>query len=367
MIVSSNFALVWLLIAQAAPAATETRSPSATYPPPAEVKAAFLKMLDRPRVPLDVKVEATDRGNDGLVSEQLSFATEKKADGAIERVPTLVVRPVGEGRRPAVIVLHGTGGDKAKMREWLVALAKRGIIGVAIDARYHGDRSGGAKGAEAYNEAITRAWRAKPGEPQEHPFYYDTSWDLWRTLDYLASRDDVDPRRIGMLGTSMGGIETWLAGAVDDRVAVAVPAIGVQSFRWSLENGQWQGRAKTIAAAHQAAARDLGEPEINERVCRTLWEKVVPGILGPFDCPSMLRLFAGRPLLILNGDRDPNCPIGGARLAIASAKTAYEKAEASDRLKVLVAEGVGHTVTPEQRREALDWLEHWLAPDPARR
>ncbi len=366
MFASSSSMLVWLLIAQAAPAATEARSPSvAAYPPPAEVKADFLKLLDRPRVPLDVKVESTERGKDGLVSELLSFATEKKADGSIERVPTLVVRPVGEGRRPAVIVLHGTGGDKAKMRDWLTALAKRGLIGVAIDARYHGDRSGGAAGAEAYNQAIARAWRAKPGEPQEHPFYYDTCWDLWRTLDYLASRDDVDPRRIGMLGVSMGGIETWLAAAVDDRVAVAVPAIGVQSFRWSLENGQWQGRARTIGAAHQAAARDLGQPEVNERVCRALWDKVIPGILGPFDCPSMLRLFAGRPLLILNGDRDPNCPIGGARVAIASAKAAYQKAESSDRLKVLVAEGVGHTVTPEQRREALDWLERWLDPETA--
>jgi fermentation-respiration switch protein FrsA (DUF1100 family) len=76
----------------------------------------------------------------------------------------------------------------------------------------------------------------------------------------------------------------------------------------------------------------------------------------------MLRLFAGRPLLILNGDRDPNCPIGGARLAIASAEAAYQKANASDRLKVLVAEGIGHAVTPDQRREALNWLERWLKP-----
>ena len=58
-----------------------------------------------------------------------------------------------------------------------------------------------------------------------------------------------------MIGISMGGIETWLAAAVDDRVKVAVPAISVQSFRWSLENEEWQGRANTIKAAHEAAAR----------------------------------------------------------------------------------------------------------------
>ena len=41
----------------------------------------------------------------------------------------------------------------------------------------------------------------------------------------------------------------------------------------------------------------------------------VPGITDQFDCPSMMRLMAGRPLLILNGDQDPNCPIEGARCA----------------------------------------------------
>ena len=317
-------ALVYLVVAQVAPAATETRVPTDLKSPP-QVKAAFLQLLDRPRVVLDVlnDLPETD-AKTGIVTERLSFASEKKADGTVERVPVIVVRPAsdagGSKRRPAVIALHGTGGNKDGMRPWLVALANRGIIGVAIDARYHGDRSGGSKGSAAYVEAITRAWKAKPGEPQEHPFYYDTCWDLWRTLDYLETRADIDPKHIGMLGTSMGGIETWLAAAVDDRVAVAVPAIGVQSFSWSLANNAWQGRANTIKGAHDAAAKDMGEERVNARVCKTLWDKVIPGILGPFDCPSMLRLFAGRPLLILNGEKDLNCPVGGARVAIASAE-----------------------------------------------
>jgi dienelactone hydrolase len=353
-------ALALLFVTQTTP--VETARPST----PSEVKAAFHQLLDRPKVALDV-LEVSNQAADGLTTERLDFATEKKADGSIERVPLLLIRPEATEqengrRRPAVIVLHGTGGSKDGMRAWLVELARRGIIGVAIDARYHGGRSGGAEKAAAYNEAITRAWRAKPGEPQEHPFYYDTCWDLWRTVDYLVSRRDVDPDRIGMLGTSMGGIETWLAAAVDARVAVAVPAIGVQSFRWSLEHEKWQGRARTIAATHQAAAADLGESEVNAKVCQALWSKVIPGILGPFDCPSMLRLFAGRPLLILNGELDPNCPLGGAEVAFAAARDAFRDAGVSDRLEINVAKGVGHTVTPEQRRAALDWFVRWLKP-----
>jgi dienelactone hydrolase len=345
-----------------APAAAADDKPPA-YPPPAEVRAAFKKLLDRPAVPLDVKTLARRADKAGFV-EEVTFVSEKQPDGKEERVPVLLVVPEhAKGKRlPAAIVLHGTGGSKEGVRSWLDELAGRGVIGVAIDARYHGARVPGVKGSAAYNEAIARAWRTKPGEPQEHPFYFDTCYDLWRTVDYLRSRDDVDPERIGMGGISMGGIETWLAASADERVKVLVPMIGVQSFRWSLDNDKWQARANTIKAAHEAAAKDLGEPAVNAKVCRALWDKVIPGMLDRFDGPSMLRLAAPRPLLILNGEMDPNCPVEGAKLAVAAAEKAYREAGAADRLKVIIAPGVRHQVTAEMRKEAVEWFVKWLAP-----
>ena len=163
-----------------------------------------------------------------------------------------------------------------------------------------------------------------------------------------------------MMGISMGGIETWLAASVDDRIAVAAPLIGVQCFRWSLDNEQWQGRANTIKGAHEVAARDLGEQMVNGKVCRALWSKVIPGILDEFDCPNMLPLFAGRPLLIANGDKDGNCPIEGAKLAFHSVELAFKNANAGDKLKIIVGKGVGHAVTPEAKKETLDWCVKWL-------
>jgi dienelactone hydrolase len=276
-------------------------------------------------------------------------------------VPILIVRPDDDSlRRPLVIVLHGTGGSKEQQRDWLARLARRGMIGLAIDARYHGERSGGAHAADAYVAAITAAWKTKPGEPQEHPFYFDTVWDLWRLLDYVVERPDVDPQRIAMIGFSMGGIQTWLAASVDERVRVAVPAISVQSFRWSLEHERWQGRAGTIMATHRAAAVDLGEPDVNQKVCRVLWSKIIPGILDEFDCPSMLRLFVSRPLLIVSGELDPNCPLPGAQIAFAAAEQAYREAGASDRLQIDVGAGVGHQVTGPQEKVILNWLDRWL-------
>lgn len=331
-----------------------------TYPNVEEVRKAFRGLLDRPAVPQNVRMQTTQTSG-RLTTERLSFASEKSATGMEERVPVLVVRPEKiEKKLPVVIVLHGTGGTKEGELGWLKNLAQHGFIGVAIDARYHGERAGGAKGAEAYVEAIYRAWKTKPGEPQPHPFYFDTCWDLWKTVDYLQTREDVDRDRIGMIGFSMGGIQTWLAATVDERVKVLVSAIAVQSFRWSLENEQWQGRANTIRLAHDRAATDLGEPMVNQKVCRALWNKVIPGILDQFDCPSMLRLAAGRPMLILNGELDPNCPIPGARIAIRVAQKAYQEAGTPEKLRVMIAPGVKHQVTEEQHKAALEWFEKWL-------
>lgn len=331
--------------------------------PSKKAQAAFLKQLDRPKVPADVQYRDQKGSGSGPTVAQWSFVSEKKADGNAERVPVLEVAPVAKGRLPVMIVLHGTGGSKESARDWLDAFAKEGVIGIAIDARYHGARANAGKGSTAYVAAITKAWK-DPAGMMEHPFYYDTVWDLWRLIDVLEKRDDIDPKRIGMMGISMGGIQTWLAASVDERVAVAAPLIGVQSFKWSLDNDKWQGRAKTIQAAHDAAAKDLGEPQVNRKVCEALWSKVIPGILGDFDCPNLLPLFAQgssvRPLFICNGDMDPNCPVEGARIAIKAVEEAFAKAGAKDKLAVRVNAGVAHKVTDEDRKECIAFCVKWL-------
>jgi dienelactone hydrolase len=332
--------------------------------PPEKAKAALLKLLDRPKVPADVSEDAKPVEKDKLVYSRWSFASEKKADGAVERVPVLMVSPAGAKMKlPVMIVLHGTGGSAEGVQSWLEDFAKRGVIGLAIDARYHGTRANAGKGSTAYVAAVTKAWQTPAGTPMEHPFYYDTVWDLWRLVDVLEKHEMVDPKHIGMLGISMGGIQTWLAASVDERVTVAAPLIGVQSFRWSLENDKWQGRANTIRAAHEAAAKDLGETAVNKKVCRKLWSKVIPGILDDFDCPNLLPLFASNPtraLFIASGDMDANCPVEGARIAIKAAEDAFAKAGAKDRLVVRVNAGVAHKVTDEDRKEAIAFCVKWL-------
>src|SRR5687768_5504526 len=208
-------------------------------------REAFLKGLDRPRVPLDASVRLRPETGDYTI-EEISFASE-----AGQRVPTLLIKRRGAApRQPAVIVLHGTGGSKEGMTARLRELAAKGFVGIAIDGRYHGARAAASPdGLPPYQAAILRAYRTG----RERPFLFDTVWDVMRLVDYLETREDVDPRRIGLTGISKGGMETYLAAAVDPRIAAAVPLIGVQSFRWALDHGAWDSRAWSLREAVVAA------------------------------------------------------------------------------------------------------------------
>lgn len=310
-------------------------------------------MIDRPRVPLAAEQKKLSDAN-GLEQWHFIYAAD-----SMQRVPGLLVKANhSTGKRPVVISLHGTGGNKESQIELLQQLAHRGFIGIAIDGRYHGERIKAGKGSAAYNEAMLRTYRTG----KELPFLYDTVWDVLRLLDYLETRDDVDAKRIGLIGFSKGGMETYLAAAVDARIAVAVPFIGVQSFRWALEHNSWQSRVETFQAAINQAAKDEGKSEVNAEFVRHFYHRVMPGIADRFDGPQMVPLIAPRPLLVINGDSDPRTPMLGLMECVDNAKAAYARAKAADKFKFTLQPKTGHAVTPEARQEAIAWLEQWLKP-----
>ncbi|MHC4332136.1 MAG: alpha/beta hydrolase family protein, partial [Planctomycetota bacterium] len=62
------------------------------------------------------------------------------------------------------------------------------------------------------------------------------AWDGMRALDYLLSRDEVDPKHIGVTGNSGGGtMTTWLCG-VEPRWTMGAPSCFVTTFRRNMEN-----------------------------------------------------------------------------------------------------------------------------------
>jgi dienelactone hydrolase len=181
-------------------------------------------------------------------------------------------------------------------------------------------------------------------------------------VDYLQTRDDVDPARIGLIGISKGGIETYLAAAADQRIAAAVPCIGVESFRWALDNNDWQGRIGTVQNAFDTIAKENDVTRPEAAFVKKFYDRVVPGIYSEFDGPEMLTLIAPRPLLVINSDSDNHTPLPGVLECASAAQKVYRADKAEDHFAVIIQKNTGHQVKPESEAAAIEWFVKWLKP-----
>ncbi|NQT40598.1 MAG: prolyl oligopeptidase family serine peptidase [Planctomycetes bacterium] len=113
----------------------------------------------------------------------------------------------GDAQRGAVVCLHILNGNFELVRITCSKLASRGIPAVMIVLPYYGPRSlpGGHDKLAADPQLFTAALDQAIA-------------DVRRTLDLLASREEVDAEKLGLCGISMGGILAGTAAAVDARV-----------------------------------------------------------------------------------------------------------------------------------------------------
>ncbi|CAI5496918.1 unnamed protein product [Closterium sp. Naga37s-1] len=261
----------------------------------------------------------------------------------------------GHGRRAAVILLHSTGKSKEALLGRQKELACLNLIAITCDLRYHGAR---ASSPAAYSDALVRAWRTG----QEMPFVFDPVWDVLRLLDYLTAvhSDTIDPSRIAITGVSLGGMVAWLAATADPRIAAAAPMIGVQCFHWAVDNNCFHDRVASIPHAFNAAAEDMGKTHVDAEVVTAVWNRITPGLLQHFGPYNSLPAICPRPLLILNGESDPRCPVEGLRRALQRAEEAYSRAGVANHFEFHVEKGVGHEVTEAMWRKAVAWMQTHL-------
>lgn len=287
------------------------------------------------------------------------------------------LKPIGaSGRLPAVLALHDHGGNKyfgarkiAQLSDdlhpvmkkhrhyygglsWANELAKRGYAVLVHDAFAFGSRRlrlgdlprvvrkdlhevtpEDEKEIEAYNKFA--------GEHEslmaKSLFCAGTTWpgvflgEDQRALDYLASRDDVDPARIGCAGLSGGGLRTVYLAGMDDRIACAC-CVGMMTT--------WRDYLLHKAYTHT-------------------WMIYIPGLPPDLDYCEILGLHAPRPTLVLNDREDDLFTVPEMERADRILKATFAKAGAADRYRCSFHPGP-HKFDKPMQDEAFAWFDRWL-------
>jgi dienelactone hydrolase len=297
-----------------------------------EVRARILSLiggLPDYRGPLNARVTKTTK-REGFAIDHVLF--ESLPD---YYVTANLYRPERAGRHPAILMSMGHWDSGKAAGQLLSAnLARKGFVVLAYDPVGQGERQ------QAYDKRIGRSLI---GGPTEQHFSNGAAailmgqsvaryfiHDGMRAIDYLVTRPEVDPERIGATGCSGGGTQTTYIAALDARVKVAAVACYMNSFQ-------------TLFAG------SIGDSE-----------QSVPGFLAAgLDQTDYVELFAPKPWLIASTEGDFFTP-AGARQVFEEAQRWYKVYGAEERIKWVVGPG-GHG-TPLAVREAIyDWMIRWLA------
>ncbi len=192
------------------------------------------------------------------------------------------------------------GGDG----DFAIGCMKRGIAALCIEQRSFGlrrEQTQVKRSQHPCHDAVGRALligRTLTGE---------RVYDVDRGIDYLLSRNDVDPNGIGVLGHSGGGTTAMYAMSVLDRIKMGIVA------------GCFTRYADSIAS-------------ISHCPCN-----VIPDIMLYLDAADILGVAAPRPLVIQNGEKDEIFPIDSARKHFPQLQKIYQAAGAGSKVKLAIS------------------------------
>jgi cephalosporin-C deacetylase-like acetyl esterase len=264
-------------------------------------------------LPLEATRDRLSQTDDATLYKVTYRSTNSQKVPALLFVPRQAKTPM-----PVVVLQHGLGGKKEDMLTDVMkaALVKLGYAGFAIDAALHGER-------KAAGQAVSTAFFSADKAP-----IYQTVADLRRAVDYLESVPEVDAKRIGFYGVSMGGILGALVTGLDTRFRAPVLVVAGGDYGTILENSD---------ALKQATAGTLLTPEL------------VRQILADVDPINFVAHISPRPVLMENGKTDTVIP--------AAAAEALHKA-ARDPKTVRWYPG-GHDIytDPNAIKDAVDFLQ----------
>jgi dienelactone hydrolase len=125
-------------------------------------------------------------------------------------------RPRGPGPFPGVIVLDITAGDQSVSRIIATHLAEHGIAGLFVQMAYYGPR----------RPAGSKLRLLSPDVHQSLEAVRQTVLDLRRAAAWMASRPELDGKRLGILGTSLGSFLGSLTAEMEPRLGRVAILLG---------------------------------------------------------------------------------------------------------------------------------------------
>ena len=313
-------------------------------------------------------VEKVDCGE--YVREKVYFNTTPDI-----RVPAFVLIPKNAPKpAPAIVALHDHGGfylwgkEKivdletvhpvlAKFKETYYGgksiasdLARQGYVVIVIDMFYWGERrllldddapdwrerpaTITAERIRAFNQRASQNEQLLGRTIFAAGFTWSgvMYWDDVRTVDYLVTRPEVDKKRIGCVGLSVGGLRTCHLAALDDRIKAAVAVGWMTSFPTQLR---------------KQVRNSIG------------FTKIVPGLYQYLDYPDVTSLAMPAAFLVINGSKDTLFAQDGVRASFDKLNACYKKAGIPDKCRTRMYD-TPHEFNSEMQAEAWEWLKKWL-------
>jgi dienelactone hydrolase len=237
-----------------------------------------------------------------------------------------------EGRLPAILYVCGHAGVKKdgisygnkafyqRHGEWF---ARNGYVCLVIDSLQLGEIEGIHHGTYRYGMWwwLNRGYTPAGVE----------AWNCVRALDYLQSRPEVDPERLGVTGRSGGGAYSWWIAAIDDRIKAAVPVAGITDLQNHVVDGCVEGHCDCM-------------------FCVNTYR---------WDYPIVAALVAPRPLLIGNTDSDSIFPLDGVIRTFEKVRKIYRLYGAAENVAVAITWGP-HQDMQELQVPAMRWFNQHL-------
>jgi len=292
----------------------------------------YLYMLGLSPSPEKTPLRATITGTlqrDGYVVDMIHYQSRPRL-----YVTGNLYRPANVkqgGKLPAVFYVcghsnRGRNGNKVAYQSHGIWFAKHGYICLTVDSLQLGEIAATHHGTYRYDRWW---WHSRGYTPAGVE-----AWNGIRGIDYLLSRDDVDPQRIAVTGISGGGAATYWIAAADERVAVAVPVSGMADLESYVTNRVINGHCDCMFLYN---------------TFQWPWTRIA-GLIAP------------RPLLFCNSDKDSIFPMDANDRVINRLERLYSLYGASDRVDAIVSVG-GHAYRQDIRQGVFRFINAQLKGD----